>query len=154
MTNLVVQLSSILVAGIECRTSNMPGAAAKDIPLLWQRFYAEGIMNKINRLSDDVYALYCEYEGDYLRPYTCMIGCKVASVENISAGLIVKEIPASTYVKYEARGAFPQSVLNTWVGIWKDNTLNRSYAVDFEVYDKRFATEKDKPVDVFVGIKK
>ncbi|MFA6917092.1 MAG: GyrI-like domain-containing protein [Parachlamydiales bacterium] len=148
----IVKVQKKYIMGIECRTSNMPGAASKDIPQLWGRFYTENIMSQIPKISDDVYALYCEYEGDYTAPYTCMIGCMVSSMDNIPAGLVAKVIPASDYAKYEAKGEFPQSVLNTWVSIW-NGSLKRTYVVDFEVYDSRFATESNKPVDIYVGIK-
>ena len=60
----LVQKGPLVVVGILCRTSNAPEAGPNDIPRQWQRFVSEGIADNIpNKASDDVLALYCEYEG-------------------------------------------------------------------------------------------
>ncbi len=41
----VVQRPSMLVVGIECRTSNAPEAGPHDIPQHWGKFYSENIIN-------------------------------------------------------------------------------------------------------------
>jgi predicted transcriptional regulator YdeE len=59
----VIQKPSINVIGIECRTSNAPEDGPQDILRLWGQFYSKDIINKIpNKASNEVIALYCDYE--------------------------------------------------------------------------------------------
>jgi predicted transcriptional regulator YdeE len=146
-----VQKPRMMVIGIECRTSNDPNAGPKDIPQLWQRFYAENIQGKIpNKSSDEVIALYCDYEGDYTQPYSCVIGCRVDSLEQIPEGMVGKVVPESTFALYRAEGDFPKSLIDTWGNIWHSD-LKRTYVGDYEVYGDKFL-ETSKEVDVLVAI--
>ena len=78
----VVHQPSTMIVGIACRTSNAPEAASHDIPRLWDRFYRENVMKKVqNKISDEVLALYCDYESDHTGPYSLVIGCLVSSLE-------------------------------------------------------------------------
>ncbi len=139
------------VIGVECRTSNNPAAGPKDIPQLWQKFYAEGVQGKIpNRASEEVIALYCDYEGDYTKPYSCVIGCFVNSLDQIPEGMVGKIIPESTFALYRATGDFPKSLIDTWGNIWRSD-LKRTYAGDYEVYGRKFAGAS-KEVDVLIAI--
>ncbi|MBS0652594.1 MAG: effector binding domain-containing protein [Verrucomicrobia bacterium] len=142
----------IIVIGIACRTSNLPEAGPKDIGRLWERFYTEGVFDQIpNKASDDVIALYCDYEGDFTKPYTCVIGCAVTSMDKVPEGMVAKTVPASRYARFEVAGEFPSSLINTWGVIWKTD-LQRTYTGDFEVYGKDFAADPLKKMDVFVAI--
>lgn len=142
----------IIVIGIACRTSNLPEAGPKDIARLWERFYTEGVFDKIpNRASDEVMALYCDYEGDFTKPYTCVIGCAVTSMDKVPEGMVAKTVSASQYARFEVAGEFPSSLINAWGVIWKTD-LQRTYTGDFEVYGKDFAADPLKKMDVFVAI--
>ncbi len=141
-----------IIIGIECRTSNHPEAGPQDIPKLWQKFYQEGIAAKIpNKISDEVIALYCDYEGDYTLPYSIVIGCPVSSAEVIPEGMVAKTIPASTFAVFETTEDFPKSLIDTWVRIWKSG-MKRTYSGDYELYGKQFAEGVSKKVDVLVAI--
>ncbi len=146
-----VHKARMQIIGIECRTSNDSNAGPQDIPLLWQKFYAENIHSKIpNRASDEVIALYCDYEGDYTQPYSCVIGCAVSSLDEIPEGMVGKVIPESTFALYHAAGDFPKSLIDTWAKIWQSD-LKRTYVGDYEVYGHKFA-KTSKEVDVLVAI--
>jgi predicted transcriptional regulator YdeE len=146
-----VEKPSMMIVGIECRTSNDPSAGPQDIPRLWQRFYAEEILSKIpNKVSDEVIALYCDYEGDYTQPYFCVIGCAVSSLDQIPERMVGKVIPASTFALFHAEGDFPKSLIDTWGSIWHSD-LKRTYAGDYEVYGHKFSASS-KEVDVLVAI--
>ena len=81
------------VVGISVRTTNKNQQAAKDIPVLQQRFMSENIAEQIpNKLSKEVYAVYTDYESDYTKPYTTIIGCKVSEIGNIQEGFVSKKI--------------------------------------------------------------
>lgn len=83
----VIQKPTKMIIGIECRTSNAPDAGPHDIPRHWEKFYTNNILNKIpNKTSNEVIALYCDYEGDYTQPYSLVIGCEVSTVDEIPEG--------------------------------------------------------------------
>ena len=125
----------MMIIGIECCISNEENAVSRDIPRLWQQFYAQDIQSKIpNVTSNEIVALYCDYEGDYTRPYSCVIGCTVHSLEQILMGMVGKVIPASHFVHFRATGEFPKSLIDTW-----DSNLKRTYLSDYEIYGQRFA---------------
>lgn len=149
---IVIQKPSIQVIGIECRTSNSPEEGPRDIPQLWERFYKEDIINKIpNRISNDVIALYCDYEGDHTQPYFLVIGCAVTSLDNIPKGMVAKTIPAGSYALFTAVGEYPACLIETWGAIWQTK-LKRTYTGDYEFYGDRFTAKTPKEVEVFIAI--
>ena len=150
--NEIVSKPLIMITGIECRTSNHIDAGPVDIPELWARFYSEDIFNKItNKASEEIIALYCDYEGDYMQPYSLIIGCHVNSLENIPAGLVGKTIPAASYAFFRAIGEHPRALVETWGEIWQTD-LKRTYTGDYEVYGEKFLTREPKEVEIFIAI--
>ncbi len=144
------------VIGITVRTTNENGKAAQDIPALWNRFVAEKLVTQIpNRIDDTVYGMYTDYESDYKGYYTTIIGCKVNELEQIPEGMEGKSFEGGTYIKITGKGDLNQGVVfNEWMKIWEmDKELNRSYTVDFEVYDQRAQNPNDAEVDILVAIK-
>ncbi len=150
----VTQKPSLTVVGIECRTSNAPEEGPQDIPRLWGQFYSEDIINKIpNKVSNEVIALYCDYEGDYTQPYSLVIGCPVTSLDNIPEGMVAKIIPAGSYAVFRAIGEYPTSLIETWGSIWQTE-LKRTYTGDYEFYGEKFSSGSPKEVEVFIAIEK
>jgi predicted transcriptional regulator YdeE len=48
----------------------------------------------------------------------------------------------------------PGAVINTWKEIWaNDQTLNRAYQSDFEVYGSKSQNGQDSEVDIYIGLK-
>ncbi|WP_119459688.1 GyrI-like domain-containing protein [Rhodospirillaceae bacterium SYSU D60014] len=122
------------IVGIAARTSNSEGGR---IAALWQRFYAEGIQQRIpDRLSDDVYSLYTDYESDHTGPFTLVIGCAVSKAEALPDGLVAKAVPAAKYAVIDATGPQPDTVMQQWQAIWASD-LPRSYSGDFDLYRNR-----------------
>lgn len=149
----IVHKPDLHVIGIKCRTSNAPEAGSQDIPNLWGRFYGEDIQNQIpNKTSNEVIALYCDYEGDYTQPYSVIIGCPVSSIDTIPKGMVAKTIPASSYTVFRAKGEYPASLIETWQNIWKQQNLDRSYTGDFELYGDKFISGSPKELEVFIAI--
>ncbi|MBA2728283.1 MAG: effector binding domain-containing protein [Parachlamydiaceae bacterium] len=148
----VTQKPSVLLIGIQCRTSNDPDAGPKDIPELWEKFASEKVLENIpNKTSNDVIALYCDYEGDHTQPYTLVIGCAVTSFDSVPRGMVTKTIPASSYAVFQAVGEFPKSLIETWEKIWKTD-LKRTYNGDLELYGEKFNSGTPKVVEVFIAI--
>jgi predicted transcriptional regulator YdeE len=141
-----------LVIGIAVRTTNENGQAAKDIPLLWQQFMAEGMANKIPAKEDDsLYCIYTDYEKDHTKPYTTILGCRVTSLQSIPEGMIGRTITGGNYTLHTAKGNILQGmVFDAWVKIWNSNSP-RVYTADFEVYGSKAANPEQAEVDIFIA---
>lgn len=150
-----VTVKEFKVVGISVRTTNKNGQSAKDIGALWNRFMAEGVLEKIpNRVDNTIYSIYTEYEGDYTKPYTTLLGCKVTSMETIPEGLVAKTFEGGSYIKFVAKGDLTKgAVYESWSKIWNTD-LDRAYTADFEVYGEKAQNPADAEVDIYVGIKK
>ncbi|MCE2983573.1 MAG: GyrI-like domain-containing protein [Parachlamydia sp.] len=144
----IVDNQSVMIMGISCKTSN--AAASVDIPKLWDKFLSENVVENIpNKVSSDVFALYCDYEGDCTKPYSLVIGCQVDPLDTIPDGLVAKTIPSGYYAVYSAKGEHPQAVIETWESIWQDPDLKRTYTGDYELYSPKF---QEGEVEVFIAI--
>ena len=147
---------SIKVIGIAISTTNQNKRAMKDIGDLWKKFEDDGIYEKIpNKVDDNIYSMYTDYEDDFTKPYTYMIACPVTSFSEIPEGLIAKTIPKGEYAHFVSKGKMPDELLGTWNEIWQTD-LPRAYKTDFEIYhlhtrDKEFKDYAE--IDVFIGIK-
>lgn len=147
-------LDTFYIVGISTRTSNAPGKAEKDIPQLWARFNNENCLSQIsNKASNNVYAVYTDYEGDYTKPYTLIIGYCVTDLNNIPEGLTSIKIEKAEYEKFTAKGKeMSSAVIGEWIKIWNSN-LDRTYVADFEVYSEDCMKNPEISVDIFIGVK-
>ncbi len=148
------KIDTFNIIGIQVRTSNENGQAAKDISELWHRFMSEGFLDKIeNKVDNTIYCVYTEYESDYTKPYTTVLGCKVDSVDSIPEGMVVETIQSGEYKKFVAKGNLMEGVLyKKWSDIFNTD-LDRVYKTDFEVYTEKAKNPADAEVDIFVGVK-
>lgn len=144
--------SNTFVIGISVRTINQDGHAKKDITALWTKWFTENIQSLIpNKLSEDQYNIYTEYESDYRGPYTTVLGCEVSSLAEIPSGMLGITLPAGKYRSYLSKGKQPESVLNTWEEIWATD-LNRAYTSDFDVYPAGPEDPEQMEVKTYVSI--
>lgn len=151
---MIIQKQSMIVVGIECRTSNAPNAGPNDIPKHWARFQQENIIDQIpNKVSNEVIALYCDYDGDYTQPYSFVLGCCTNILDDIPAGMVAKLVPAGSYAVFSSTGEYPKSLINTWGKIWQTN-LKRTYTGDYEIYKKEFNPANSKGLDVLIAVEK
>ena len=149
----VIHKPSIMIVGIKCRTSNALEAGPYDIPKHWEKFYVGNIIDKIpNKTSNEIIALYCDYEGDYTQPYSLIIGCQVGSVDDILQDMVAKIIPSGSYAIFRAIGEHPKSLIETWGNIWQQSGLERTYTGDYEVYGDKFSGSSQE-VEVYIAIK-
>ncbi|WP_290792814.1 GyrI-like domain-containing protein [Flavihumibacter sp. UBA7668] len=150
--NQVSQASMYLI-GITVRTSNEAGKSGTDIPELWNRFISQGLLKQIpGRINDTIYCVYTEYESDFTKPYTTLLGCQVASLENIPEGMKGIEIPEGIYEQVTVKGNLLEGIVyDAWTEIW-DRPLQRTYRADFEVYDEKAADMSNAEVNIFVGV--
>lgn len=151
MGEQVVNLEGFYVAGIEVRTINAAGQAMLDIGELWGKFMGNNLAAEIpHKMSEDVYAVYTDYESDHTGFYTLILGCKVSTVEGLTGGFTGVKIPAAKYRIYQPVGELPDSVVGAWEDIW-ETAGERAFTSDFECYhtDENGATE----VMIFVAVK-
>jgi len=142
------------VIGISIRTTNENGQSGEDIEQLWGKFWGEDIQNKIpNKVSDDIYAVYTDYESDHTKPYTTIIGLPVSSLEVIPEGFTGITIEKDIYQKFVSKGKMPAAILNTWMEIWQSKTLNRAYRADFTVHGKKYYNGDNAEVETFISVK-
>lgn len=154
MEHLTIQ--KFYVIGIATRTTNKDGQSGKDIEALWGRFWTEDIQTKIpNKVSNDIYAVYTDYETDFTGAYTTIIGLAVSSLENIPEGFSGITIETTQYQKFVSKGKMPAAVFNTWLEIWQNKSLNlkRAYNADFTVHGKKYYEGDNAEVETFISVK-
>jgi predicted transcriptional regulator YdeE len=145
-------LEAFHIIGISVRTTNLINKALKDIGDMFGNIVGQNILEKIpNKISEDIYCVYTDYESDYNGPYTAVIGCKVSSLNDIPAGLIAKTIPDSKYEVYKSTGKLSISLAKTWEKIWHAD-LNRRYLADFDIYGEKARDYENAEVDAYVAI--
>ena len=153
MSNQIIQ--EFKVIGISIRTTNENGQSAKDIETIWGRFWNEKIQEQIpNKVNDDIYAIYTDYETDFKGAYTTIIGLPVSSLENIPEGFVGITIEKTEYKKFVSKGKMPEAVVNTWIEIWGNNELNltRTYKADFTIHGKKYYDGDTAEVETFISV--
>ena len=148
-----IKIDAFNVIGISIRTTNENNQSAVDIPALWSRFFTEDIASKIkNKISSDLYCLYTDYEKDYTKPYTTLLGYKVEHLDVIPEGLIGRRIPAQQYKVFNASGKLSDnSVFKEWTKIWSSD-IDRAYSGDFEVYGSKSQDPENAEVAIFIAL--
>ncbi|MFZ0565970.1 MAG: GyrI-like domain-containing protein [Chlamydiales bacterium] len=151
----IITLKPKIIVGIEIRTSNQDGQAIRDIPALWERFYREGIKDKIaNKQSNAVFALYTKYEGDHTKPYSLIVGCEVDKAPlKLPEGCAIYKTEASSYACIPVAGDFPIGLIKAWEQVWNSG-LKRKFSTDLEVYDETFdrSTGSSSGVSLYIAV--
>ena len=149
------ELEEIQLTGLALKTKtfNANGQSAIDCGKLWQEFTSGNYADKIpGKLSDEIFAVYHEYEGDHTEPYSYFIGCKANAGSQVPSGMSRLIIPAAQYQKISAKGKMPDCVADAWRAIWRSD-ISRAYRFDFELYDERSRDWSNAKVDIFIGVK-
>lgn len=155
MNNQIIQ--EFKVIGIFVRTTNENGQSAKDIEAIWGKFWNEKIQEQIpNKVNDNIYAIYTDYETDFNGAYTAIIGLPVSSLESIPKGFVGITIEKAEYQKFVSKGKMPEVVVNTWMEIWGNNELNRTrtYSADFTIHGKKYYDGDNAEVETFISVNK
>ena len=70
------KIAHFKIIGISTETTNKSRKAAEDLGKLWQQFFKENVAGRIaNKLSDEIYSIYTDYESDFTGNYKAIIGC-------------------------------------------------------------------------------
>jgi predicted transcriptional regulator YdeE len=149
----LITIEEFFIIGLSIRTTNENEQSATDIPALWNKFMSENTIENIpNKIDSSIYAVYTEYEKDYTKPYTTILGCKVSSLENIPTGMIGKTIAKETYKQFTAKGKLADGiVIQKWIEIWNTD-LKRKYTADFEIYGEKASNPENAEVPIFIAL--
>jgi predicted transcriptional regulator YdeE len=128
------------------------------IPGQWQKFFQEGILEKIpGKTGSSIYALYTDYAGNRSGEYGYVIGAMVKEGTTPPEGMVIKRVPAGRYLVFPSeQGPLPKVVPGAWQKLWRledEGKMPRAYQTDFEIYDHRSHDPQKAQVDVYVGLK-
>lgn len=146
------QVQPFKIIGIAIRTTNKNNQGAKDIGELFNRFLSDNKMIEIpNRLSDEIYSVYTDYETDHTGYYTTLLGCKVSSLSNIPDGMVGRFIDGGLYSLFIAKGDLTTGVVaEKWREIWSSG-IKRAYTADFEIYGEKAQNPRNAEVDIYIA---
>jgi len=150
---MTVEIGTFKLAGMKLdgKTTNQNSQSAEDCGRLWQKFENDKIFDLIpEKLSNEIYAVYFNYEDDETSPFSYFIGCKVDKHAKIPGELSELTIPAQNYQKFTAKGVMTACISDTWKIIWGSG-LKRAFQYDFEVYDERSQDWSNAEVDIFIS---
>ncbi len=151
MDKIVIPEFKLIGIKLGKKTTNEGGKSSIDCGNLWQKFEKENFENSIpDKLSDEIYAVYFDYDGDYTKPYSYFIGCKVKIDTAAPQGLDTLTIPAGSFTKFIAKGKMPDCVANSWKEIWRSK-IDRAYKCDFEIYCELSKDWSNAVVEIFVS---
>ncbi len=147
------EISSFAFIGLSVRTTNENQQAMQDIPALWTKFFAENTLAVIpNKVDDTLYCIYTDYEKDYTRPYTTLLGCKVENLDKVPEGLTGRIITGGTYTTFTAKGNLNEGiVVQEWMKIWNSD-LDRAYTADIEIYGEKAQNPENAEIDILIAI--
>ncbi len=148
------KIQSFQIIGLAVETSNQNGQNAEDLGNLWVQFFSDNIIEAItNRVGNEIYAIYTDYESDFRGNYTAILGVKVSSLDAVPDGLIGREFKGENFKKYIAKGIIPNAVIDTWEEIWTDDKqLKRKYTYDFELYGNKSQNGENSEVEIFIAV--
>jgi predicted transcriptional regulator YdeE len=147
----LAEKDSFYVAGISIRTINKDERSAKDIGSLWERFMSEDMSAQIsNKISNDIYCVYTDYDSDHADWYTVVIGHKVADT-NVDHKLFLALVPEGNYRVYKPQGEFPACVADTWQHIWQCDA-SRKYIADYDLYKAGASSLEATETEVYLGV--
>ena len=146
-------MDNFKIIGISTETTNENGQSVKDVEEIWGKFWGENMSDKIpNKESDEIYAVYTDYESDYTGKYTLIIGFPVTTLDNIPAGFVGQEISVGKNEKYTSKGKMPEAILKTWTEIWQDAQLKRAYRADVTVHGQKYYDGDNAEVETYISI--
>lgn len=151
----IVTKKGFKIIGIKVRTTNENKQAAHDIPILWEKFKSENVVDLIpNKIESSVLSIYTNFESDHTKPYDTIIGCKVSTLSDIPTGMAGQEFEDGNFAKFISKGNLNEgSVYNTWLEIW-ETKLERTFLYDYEVYgEKKSLNPTNAEVEIFVAVK-
>ena len=152
MNTVAIDEINLTGLALENKTTNANGQSHTDCENLWHTFDKGGYADKVvDRISDEIFGVYFDYESDSNGPFNYFIGCKVKPGATVPQGMDTLTIPAGQYHKIVATGKMPDCVVEAWKKVWVSDIV-RTYKIDFEVYDERSKDWGNAEVDVYLSV--
>lgn len=149
-----VHFPGIKIIGISSRTHRSDGKSYQDILTLWKRWVTESLFDKIeNRVSNDIYNVFYNYDTESSETFTVLLGCEVENLHMIPKGLVGHVLPPTLCAKYESAGKLPESLDRVWEKIGTEKSYERNYIYDFNLYDSIPLDPEIQRVITMVSIK-
>ena len=154
----IILLPAMVIMGTELRTTFQNNECYSATPALWKQQQQENTIAKIpNKINPDVVlGVNTNYTSDFSLTsghYSLIVGCPVSKVATIPTGMVVKKIPAAKYAVFTAHGPFASAIGKTWMDIWQDKSLERTFTSDFEWYDSKSTNDDKSVVKIYIAIK-
>lgn len=154
----IILLPAMVVLGVELRTTYQNNECYSAIPAFWQQQYHNNIFANIpNKVNPEVIlGIYTNYTPDFSLAsgqYSLITGSPVTDASIIPEGMVIKKIPASKYAVFTAQGPFASAIGKTWIDIWQNKDLERTFTNDFEWYDAKSTNDDQSVVKIFIAIK-
>jgi len=147
-------MKNLRIIGISVETTNEKEQSTEDIGLLWNKFFADNISSLIpEKMTEDIYSIYTNYETDHTGKYMFILGYKVSSLENVPQGLVGFEILEESYKRFVVKGKLPNALIQKWKQIWNDNSFERKFSTDFEIHKVKSPQEESSEVEIFLAVK-
>ncbi|NEU10494.1 AraC family transcriptional regulator [Flavihumibacter sp. R14] len=138
---------------LDKKTSNEAGQSSHDCGSLWQKFESEDYFKRVpGKLTDEIFAVYFDYEGDHTRPFSYFIGCQVEDSTEVPEGMSSLNIPRGNYTRLTTNGPMPDCVADAWEEIWKSR-IERRYSYDFEVYGDKSRDWSNAEVEIYLSVR-
>lgn len=146
----IVKLNKKIVAGIGAITSNQDPDMTMIIGSLWNRFYRDGIYERIPyKTHQKPLGIYTDYTSEEKGDYFAMVACEVKQSDGLPEELTVREFPAGVYARFVVKGDLHKAVGEFWSRLWEMD-LKRTFIYDFEEYQN--SDEKDAEIHVYIGV--
>lgn len=146
-------MNDFKIIGVSTQTTNENGQSIKDVEALWNTFWNKNITAQIpNKINENIYAVYTDYESDYKGKYTLIIGYLVSNLNNVPNNFVGREISVGNTEKFISKGKMPEAILKTWSEIWENNKLKRAYRADVTVHGKKYFDGNNAEVTTFISI--
>lgn len=149
-----VHFPGIKIIGISTRTHRSEGQPYQDILSLWKTWATETLFDKIeNRVSNDIYNVFYDYERGQGGHFSVLLGCEVENLHVIPRGMVGQVLPPTLCARYESTGKLPESLDRVWEKIGEEKSYNRNYIYDFNLYDSIPLDPEIQRVITMVSIK-
>lgn len=145
----IVKVEEKKVIGLALRTNNQNPQMPEQIGGLWENFFNQNLLQKLNCTAQILYGVYYNYETDFTGAYDILICCEGKETKNLPQGVVSAKIEAGTYARFVLEDSSPKGISDFWTKLWS-MSLKRKYHTDFEQYIQQ--ENGKRQVSVYIGL--
>ena len=153
----ILELGEIRAVGLRCHGDVREGGLKQEIKQLWEKF--NKVASSVKNISKTGIALgicsMIEGEEPHIMEYVCSM--KVDDVSDVPQGMVARKLSPQKYAVFTHKGELDKVgqtydyIYQTWL---PQSGCELIDAPDFELYDDRFAPDKDESeFDIYISIK-